>query len=193
MTRMLQWLNRYNGDYHAVSTITLQELEEIGFFDWNDESWSWRAYAYDDGTYNRLCEQIYNRYKWREISVIPPLEWKELFLTKIKYELCPRFNRLYKIYSKYDDYFNDETIFNEYDKYGKSRDVGSEFPETLLNGNSVYASDGKDTEFEEIKEGNKLDKFDSLLKISDVNLDKMFVDELESFFNGVWVNDTQSW
>ena len=88
---------------------------------------------------------------------------------------------------------DEDRIFYDYDKYGKSRDIGSEFPETLLSGNSVYASDGKDNEYEEIKDANPLDRFDNLEKVSNINLDKMFVDELESFFNGVWINDTQAW
>ena len=186
-----KWYNDYMGDYHAIASITLQELSEIGFFDW--EQFDWSEYAYDADTYKRLCEQIYARYKWREISITPPLEWKELFLARIKYELCPKYNRLYKLYAKYDALMDEDRIFYDYDKYGKSRDIGSEFPETLLSGNSVYASDGKDNEYEEIKDANPLDRFDNLEKVSNINLDKMFVDELESFFNGVWINDTQAW
>ena len=186
-----KWYNEYMGDYHAVASITLQELNEIGFFDW--EQFDWSDCAYDADTYKRLCDQIYARYKWREISITPPLEWKELFLARIKFELCPKYNRLYKLYDKYDALMDEDRIFYDYDKYGKSRDIGSEFPETLLSGNSVYASDGKDNEYEEIKDANPLDRFDNLEKVSNINLDKMFVDELESFFNGVWINDTQAW
>lgn len=184
------WFNDdYNGDYHAVATITLQELEEMGFFDWSLEMWDWSEFAYNPEQYKRICDGFSLRYRWREISVTPPLQWRDLLLAKIKYELCPKYNRWYKLRDDMDnlDYSIDR------DEYGKSRDIGSEFPETLLSANEVYASNGKDVEFETIRLRNQIDDYDTREKIARLNLDTMFLDELESFFNGVWVNDTQAW
>lgn len=183
------WTDGYMGNYHDVATITLQELGEIGFFDWEDETWDWEEFAYSSEVYNRLCSGFYNRYKWREISCTPPLQWKEMLLAKIKYELCPKYNRWYKFLDTVDS-----TDLNlEYDEYGKSRDVDSEFPETLLSGNSVYASNGNDNEYEKIRLQNPLNMIEDLEKLASINVDAMFLDELESFFNGVWYNDTQAW
>lgn len=183
------WTDEYMGNYHDVATITLQELEEIGFFDWESESWNWQEFAYSETVYNRLCTAFFNRFKWREISIVPPLQWRDQLIAKIKYELCPKYNRWYKLIEEFDDV----NISLKEDEYGKSRDVGSEFPETLLSGNSVYASNGKDVEYEKIKERNPLELLDVLERQANWNIDKMFLDELESFFNGVWYNDTQAW
>lgn len=43
-----------------------------------------------------------------------------------------------------------EVAVTDKDEWGKSRDVGSEFPQTLLSGNSDYASDGEDREYEDL-------------------------------------------
>ena len=183
------WTDEYMGNYHDVATITLQELKEIGFFDWENDAWNWKNFAYSEEVYNRLCSGIEAKYRWREISVTPPLQWRDLLMAKIKYELCPKYNRWYKFLDTVDS-----TELNlDSDKYGKSRDVGSEFPETLLSGSSVYASNGKDNEFEEIKLQNPLNMLDKLEELAKLNIDAMFLDELESFFNGIWYNDCQAW
>lgn len=186
----MTWFNDdYLGEYHDVATITLQELQEIGFFDWAQETWDWKSYAYNDEIYERLCNAFVMRYKWREISITPPMQWRDLLMAKIKAELCPKYNRWYKLQEDMDglDYSLDR------DEYGKSRDIGSEFPETLLSGSEVYASTGKDNEYENIRLRNQIDDFSTRQEIAQLNIDKMFLDELESFFNGIWYNDTQAW
>ena len=45
-----KWYNDYMGDYHAIASITLQELSEIGFFDW--EQFDWSEYATDFAPYH---------------------------------------------------------------------------------------------------------------------------------------------
>ncbi len=186
----MTWFNDdYLGSYHDVATITLQELSEIGFFDWSAEAWDWSKYAYSEEVHSRLCRAFYNRFKWREISVTPPLQWRDMIMAKITGELCPKYNRYYKLVDDFDslDYNLD------WDEYCKRRGIGSEFPETLLSGNSVYASTGEDEEYEKIRLRNPIDDIDARLRIAKWNIDKMFLDELESFFNGVWYNDSQAW
>ena len=57
-------------EFHAVMTVSLGELVEGGFVDWDDASWHWDSY--DDAQYHRLCAKIEAHYWDREIGVLPP-------------------------------------------------------------------------------------------------------------------------
>lgn len=179
----------YLGDFHSTQTITLYELKEIGFFDWESELFDWESFAYSPEVYARLCDMIYNRYKWREICITPPLEWRDYFMGAIKYELCPRFNRLYKLREDMDGL--DYTL--DHDKYGKRRDIASEFPETLLGGNSDYASNGKDSEYEDIDLRNPIDDYETRAAIAKMDIDNEFVASLDTYFNGILGNYGGAW
>jgi hypothetical protein len=179
----------YLGDFHSLNTITLYQLHEIGFFNWDSELFNWSEYAYNEETYKRLCDMIYNRYKWREICITPPLEWRDWFMSGIKYELCPKFNRLYKLREDMDGL--DYTL--DHDRYGKRRDIDSEFPETLMSGNSDYASSGKDSEYEDIDLRNPIDDYEKRLAIAKMDIDNEFVGELETYFNSILTTYGGAW
>ena len=60
----------------------------------------------------------------------------------------------------------------------KSRDIFSDFPETMLSGNSDYASTGNDRESDTMHEGSAVDKAAQFAR-EYVDVDAMILDELE--------------
>ena len=161
-------------DFHAVNTIQLCELIECGFFDWRENpSWQWDYYSKDQ--YYGLMEKIEARFYFREIGITPPGIWKHEFL-RVMNELMPKYKLLYKQLEEGID------LMQVSDDYGKSRDVHSEYPATLLTGNADYASNGNDHEHEYIKQGDAIEKIaDFSQKYKDV--DVLILDELESLFS----------
>lgn len=161
-------------DFHAVSTIQLGELIDCGWFNWSEEDgWIWDYYSEEQKI--RLQRKIDNHYFWREIGILPPKQWKMEFLRTLN-EIMPKYKWLY---AKIEDGFDP---FLEYDKWGKSRRIGSEFPQTMLSGNSDYASDGDDREYEELKTGDVLEKW---LKFQDQfrDVDVMIIEDLDCLFS----------
>lgn len=161
--------------WYAVCTIQLGELVENGVFDWSSSLLDWSAAAYSAEQYERMCAYIIERYRFCEISLEPFYEWATLFRSAIVYELCPKYNVLY------DATANGINVLQKSDEYEKRREVGSNYPETLLSGNSDYASTGKDTEFEHVENG---DPTEQLTNWADNmrSIDQMFADELQGFF-----------
>lgn len=198
-------------DFHSVVSISFGELLEEGIIRWNEEpnkehseyprkiTWNWKKYVYlpyiieKDGAgkvvketpdynkqqeiYDRLCEKIELRFFARDIS--NPIgysiwNWKRDFIRTLG-EIMPKYNKLYAI-------IDDIDILQTKNKYGKRRDISSSFPQTLLNNHSDYASSGKDKEYEEIENG------DILQKIKEANLDYndidvMILNDLEKCFS----------
>lgn len=171
-------------EWHSITSITLDELASVGFFSWDDESWNWKDYAYNDSTYTRLCNMFFEKYKWREIGILPPGIWKQQLLYTIKYELCPKYNPMYAI-------MEDFNPLQDSDVYEKRRDINSGFPETLLSGNSVYASSGTDSEHETVSESSYWDAFERYKTFKYV--DEQFIDELEKFFSGIYTTNVNGW
>lgn len=69
-------------------------------------------------------------------------------------------------------------------KYGKRRDINSEFPETLLSGtDEAYASSGVDSEYEEIGRDGSLAENAAIYAEQFRAVDVMILDELESLFS----------
>lgn len=164
--------NRWN----AVYTMQLGELIELGLFSWDDPALDWSAAAYDDEQYSRVCAYFIERFRYREISVEPLLQWKQLLHSAIVFELMPKYKPLY------DELSSGGIIpLADKDEYYKGREIGSNYPETLLAGNADYISTGKDEEFERVTLGNvaeRLDQFVTLYR----DVDNALLDELESFF-----------
>lgn len=164
--------------FHAIMTTTLGELIEYGVFDWNNPLLDWSGVAYDAEQYERVCAYFIERFRYCEISLVPFKEWATLLHSRIVFELCPKYNPLYKALE------NGYNPLAAEDEYYKERVIGSEFPETLLSGNSTYASDGRDREYEKIRQG---DFTEQLAKVRDMHgIDQMFLDELETFFCGLY-------
>lgn len=186
-------------DFHSVATISLGELLYDGVIDWNEEinswdklTWNWKRFVLlstkiDEKTkeeipdyekqqelYDRLCNKIEGRYFNREISLLPLGQWKREFIRTMG-EIMPKYNKLYGI-------IDNINILQEKDKYGKRRNINSSFPQTLLNNNSDYASSGKDAEYEEIIDGNILDRIRTYnLEYKDI--DVMILDDIEILFS----------
>lgn len=144
--------------FKAVYTITLAELIDVGIFDWSKDYLNWSAFAYDSAQYERVCQYFVDRFYYREISMEPFKIWANFLTRKIKYELMPKYKILYAEAAKNvslqgaGSETRTKTESESSDNYYKSRDIQSEYPETLLSSNSDYISTGNDTEDERVIE-----------------------------------------
>lgn len=162
-------------EWYAVYSIQLGELIENGLFDWNNDNLNWSDAAFSPEQYQRVCDYFNARFYFREISTIPYLEWQTILMRKIRYELMPKYKPLYQ---RVEEGLNP---FQIEDEYYKNRTIESAYPETLLSGNADYITDGKDEEFERLKEGNIMEAFNSYIE-NVKSVDQALLDELESMF-----------
>lgn len=170
-------------DWHAVTSVKLGELIEMGFVKWYtvagnnkkviNQDWAWDYY--DEEQYFRLCDKINARFYWDEIALVPPGIWKQQLIRKLN-EIMPKYKPLYTAVANGYDPWQDGS------GYGKSRDIHSEFPETLLSGNADYISNGNDREYEDIHEGGVADMTDLWVRIWQ-DIDCHVLDELEPLFS----------
>lgn len=151
-------------------TITLGEWHELGFYKPLEDD-SWRFDAYSEEQYTRLCTKFLNRFYDREVSITVPGRWKRAYLRKLN-EIMPKYRLLY---ARVEQGLNP---LQESRDREKSRDIFSDFPETLLSGNSDYASTGNDREADTMHEGGATDKAVQFAR-EYVDVDAMILDELE--------------
>ena len=162
-------------DWHAVYTIQLGELIEGGVFDWGRRELDWSEAAYDKAQYLRICNYFIERYRYREISIFPFLEWAQMLRRKLVFELMPKYKPLYeRVYEGINP-------FAEKDEYYKNRTIESAYPETLLSDNADYITDGKDEEFERLTEGRTAENIIYYAE-NYKGVDEFLLDELESMF-----------
>lgn len=182
------WLD-YTGDsiWNAVYTIQLGELIESGVFDWSRPELDWSSAAIDEEQYARVCAYFIERFYYREISMEPYLQWANFLKRKLVYELMPKYKHLYERISEGVSPLQDSN------EYYKNRTIQSAYPETLLSNNADYITDGRDEEFQRIKEGNLGDALDNFaLKYKGV--DQLLLDELESMFISLYTaNVNATW
>lgn len=173
-------------EFHNVQTITLAELIKSGFFSWEQPLFDWSAAAYNEEQYKRVCSMFISRFYWREISVTPPLQWGQMLSNKLQNELMPKYRYMYALLDENPDWFAIK------DEYGKERTIESGFPETMLSGSEVYASNGLDREYEHITQGDYLEKY---LKFVDEfkSIDVMLLDELECMFSSLFSTNLNAW
>ena len=171
-TEMLDYT--YQNEYHAVLSVHLGELMESGAFDWSRPELDWKDAAYDDEQYERFCSYFEQRFKFREISIIPPLEWFTALKRMLVYELMPKYKPLYA-------QFDGGILPLGENEYYKERHITSAYPETLLSGNSDYISDGEDREFERVKVNNAAESLEQY-KNGFRSVDAAMADELEVLF-----------
>lgn len=163
-----------NDEWNAVYTVQLDELIETGVFNWSNDLLDWKFAAYNDEQYYTLCTYFVERFRYREISIVPAREWFIALKRMLVYELMPKYIPLY------------EQIENGYSPLGendyfKHREIESHYPETLLSGNSDYISAGNDEEHERITVHDIGDSMMSYTtKFKSVN--KAICDELEVLF-----------
>lgn len=183
-----EWLDYTGKDiWNAVYTIQLGELIESGVFDWTKPELDWSDAALDADQYKRVCDYFKMRFYYREISIEPFKQWALMLKRKLVFELMPKYKPLYE---RISDGVNPLSDSNE---YYKNRTIQSAYPETLLSENADYITDGRDEEFQRIKEGNLADSLENFaLKYKGV--DQLLLDELESLFismytanvNAIW-------
>lgn len=166
-------------DFHAVHTVMMGELINDGLIKFDDGSWETQTDGspikwYNDDQRTRFWQKFKQKYFYREIGEIPYKRWKHDLLSKIAL-LAPKYYLVYELLDKGVD------ILQEYDEYGKSRYIYSDFPQTMLSGNEDYASSGNDNQFERIKQGDFMNKLQQLF--NDYNdVDDAFLSELDTFF-----------
>lgn len=175
----------YDSNYTgtAVISVTLGELVEDGWIDFKDSTWKFPQYS--DEQHERLCSKIVNHYYTREIGVLPPLTWKREFLRKLN-EIMPKYITLYK----YLDEMGANGLSARDEGY-KSRNIVSDFPQTILSGNEDYASMGTDHEYERIHRESAFDYVARLRVYDDVDL--LIIEELESMFSCLLTVGVSCW
>lgn len=166
----------------GVTSVTLGELYEDGWFDLTKSSWSFPQYS--DEQHKRLCSKILNHFYTREIGVMPPGLWKREFLRKLD-EIMPKYIYLYK---KLDSGLDS---LNAKDEFYKSRNIVSDFPQTMLSGNEDYASMGTDHEYERINDGTIFEYADNIASYNDVDL--LIINELETMFSCLYTVSINAW
>ena len=164
-------------DFHAVFTIQMGELIHDGLINFNDGTWDEQLNGQPIDWYNeeqkkRLYAKMEQYYYYREIGELPYLRWKGDLLAKIAL-LMPKYKLLYSILDKGID------PMQEYDDYGKSRNIYSDFPQTMLSGNEDYASTGNDNQYERIRQGSFIEKMLALAHDYD-DVDYLLLKELDT-------------
>ena len=152
-------------DRYDPISITLGEWYEMGFYrpyteddEGNvtpDPDWAWDYFTPEQ--YKRVCDKFLNHYYYREAGVFPPFRWQLVYRRAFN-ELMPKYKPLYE---RIEEGLNP---FQESGEYTKSRDIFSDFPATMLTGNSDYASTGNDREQEIVREGNVTDALNRYAK-----------------------------
>ena len=172
----------YQNEWHAVYTVYLGEIAQSGVFDWKRPELDWSCAAYSPEQYKRVCDYFMLRFKWREISMLPILKWFDYLKRKLVYELMPKYKPLYE---RIDEGINPLSDGSE---YYKNRTIESAYPETLLSENADYITDGRDEEFQRIKENGTVDavsNFAALYK----GVDELLLDDLEIMFISMYTTN----
>jgi len=188
MGEFLEDFEKFNGktQFKAVYTVTLGELIEGNLFDWSKPELDWSAAAYDADQYKRVCDYFKERYYYREISIEPYKEWAMILHRRLVYELMPKYRPLYERMAQGFAPLGIE------DEYYKRRTIDSKYPETLLSQNADYISDGTDEEWERIKEGEGVERYNAYV-LEFHAVDEQLLDELEDMFVCMYTADIQGW
>lgn len=172
-------------EWHAVFTIQLGELVESGVFDWESPLLDWSAAAADEEQYARVCAYFVERFRYREISITPFLEWAQALKRKLVYELMPKYKPLYAEVAE-----SIVPLASE-NEYMKRRKIASDYPETLLSENADYISDGEDEEWQRIKVGKVSEAMEGYAAYHAV--DEALLDELEVLFVSMYTSYNNGW
>ena len=165
---------------HAVYTVELCELMQSGAFDWSRPELDWEDAAYNTEQYERFCEYFEQRFMFREISMLPPLQWFVALKRMLVYELMPKYKPLYaQVESGLAPLGENE--------YYKERHISSLYPETMLSGNSDYISSGEDKEWERVKVNNPAEALENYQN-GFRSVDAALGDELEVLFISMYTS-----
>lgn len=172
-------------DRWDAMTVTLGEWYEMGFYQPLTDD-SWRFDAYSELQYTQLCRKIIDRFYYREVSIPTPARWKTAYLRKLN-EIMPKYKLLYE---RVEQGVNP---FQAGRDRAKSRDIFSDFPETMLSGNSDYASSGTDRESDTVREGDITEQAARFAE-SWNDVDVMILDELEhTLFTSIMLPTVPLW
>ena len=171
--------------FNAVYTIQLGELVESGVFDWSMSILDWSEAAYDEAQYERVCGYFIERFYYREMSIEPFAEWARILRRKLVFELMPKYKPLYE---RLGEGLNALSDGNE---YYKNRTIESAYPETLLSENADYITDGRDEEYQRIKEGNLVQAMEDFAQRFK-NVDELMLDELETMFISMYTTNVNA-
>lgn len=161
-------------DFHAIDSIQLGELIQGGLFDWeNDESLKWDMYS--EAQYKSVCAKFVNRFYYRDLGIVPYKQWALAYVRKMN-EIMPKYKPFYKALEEGAD------LLATSDDYGKSRNIYSDFPATMLSGNEDYAANGNDRQYEDVHQGDFMAKLiEAKERYNDI--DVMILDECETLFS----------
>lgn len=160
-------------EWHEPRTISYGELLEWGFIDWSDPTWHWDAYSEEQ--FQRVTHMIDEHFYDRDIALLPPGLWKRELIRTLN-EAMPKYKPMYKALDDGAD------LLAISDKYGKSRNIYSDYPDTMLSGNSDYASTGSDTQYEHIERGDLAEKMMQLHR-DFLTVDQMILEDVEPLFS----------
>lgn len=164
-------------EYYNAVTVTLGELRDNGFIDWDDPSWQWDYYSKEQ--YERVTKKIDRRFWFREIGILPPGAWKLRFIGLMN-ELAPKYANLYRAVEGGID------PFQTGNDYGKSRKIFSDFPASQLGGdNQDYASTGTDYEYEDVHQGDITEQLKKYYDNYD-DPDMLLLNELDVLFSSLY-------
>ena len=186
----IMWLDDWTGhdQWNAVYTITIGELIDCGLFDWKWPELDWSSAAFNEDQYDRVCSYFVERFYFREISLEPFWEWAKILKRKLVFELMPKYSPLYELVA--NDGVQPLSIENE---YYKNRTIQSSYPETLLSKNSDYITDGRDEEYQHIKEGPFVDAYVNFAEKYKA-VDELLLDDLETMFTCMYTaNVNATW
>ena len=177
----------YTGQFesHAVYTVELCELMQSGVFNWSRPELDWSEAAYNQEQYERFCNYFEQRFMFREIGILPPLQWFTALKRMLVFELMPKYSPMYAQIE------NGISPLGE-NEYLKRRHITSNYPETLLSNNSDYITTGDDEEYERIKIDNAAqalkeyrEGFSSVDKAIGDELEVLFMSMYTSYVNGL--------
>lgn len=163
-----------HGDFHAEFTIPLGELITEGLITWGYNGWTFEAYTPE--IFTRLTTKFNERFFYREICYVPLLRWKTELLSFLR-RIMPKYNLMYKALEEKEDI----NIFQDSDSYYKSRDITSEYPQSMLQGNEDYATRGLDHEDERLNYGDPVAKL-AAFEESYTDIDELILNRCEKFF-----------
>lgn len=162
-------------DYHSPISITLHEAEDAGYINLDEFEWDW----YDQEQHDRVIKMIKGRYYDCSVGVLPVTRWVRMFVNRLN-ESMSKYKPLYAMAAR-DDF----DWLASADEYGKSRDVFSDFPQTLLNGqNQDYASTGTDKQHETRYLGDNMEKYIRYTEAVQ-SIDVLVVNSLDSMFSSL--------
>ena len=174
MLEPYEWPELLEPEYHnSITTLTLCELHDNGIFDLFDGTWIWPKYSDEQDA--KLRTKIYEHFKYRDISLTPFKLWRDEFLRTMR-EIMPKYIYLYRTLE------NNPDLIGASSEYYKSRNIYSDFPQTMLAGrNQDYASTGSDMEFERIRQADIIEIAKRLQDYDDIDL--LICKEIDPMFS----------